>query len=84
MNVSSGAHKVGGIHFDDPNLGKGFNVAKGYAQSKLANILFTKELARRCADKGHGQYAPPGAVSTSIGVNRDTGFGNAVRFARSS
>ncbi|KOP69113.1 short-chain dehydrogenase [Bacillus sp. FJAT-18019] len=79
VNVSSGAHKVGKIHFDDPNLVKGFNVAKGYAQSKLANILFTKELARRLQPTRVTVNAlHPGAVSTSIGVNRDTGFGKAV------
>lgn len=79
VNVSSGAHKVGSIHFDDPNLSKGFNVAKGYAQSKLANILFTKELARRLQPtRVTVNTLHPGAVSTSIGVNRDTGFGNAV------
>lgn len=79
VNVSSGAHKVGKIHFDDPNLDKGFNVAKGYAQSKLANILFTKELARRLQSTRVTVNAlHPGAVSTSIGVNRDTGFGKAV------
>ncbi|MFE0556281.1 SDR family oxidoreductase [Paenibacillus sp. NPDC058910] len=79
VNVSSGAHKVGSIHLDDPNLGKGFNVVKGYAQSKLANILFTKELARRLQPtKVTVNALHPGAVSTSIGVNRDTGFGKAV------
>lgn len=79
VNVSSGAHKVGKIHFDDPNLDKGFNVAKGYAQSKLANILFTKELARRLQPtRVTANALHPGAVSTSIGVNRDTGFGKAV------
>ncbi|MGG3283724.1 SDR family oxidoreductase [Paenibacillus solani] len=79
VNVSSGAHKVGKIHFDDPNLSKGFNVAKGYAQSKLANILFTKELARRLQPtRVTANALHPGAVSTSIGVNRDTGFGKAV------
>lgn len=79
VNVSSGAHKVGNIHFEDPNLDKGFNVAKGYAQSKLANILFTKELARRLQPtRVTANALHPGAVSTGIGVNRDTGFGKAV------
>lgn len=79
VNVSSGAHKIGKIHWEDPNLSKGFHVAKGYAQSKLANILFTKELARRLSGTGVTANAlHPGAVSTSIGVNRETGFGKAV------
>ena len=46
VNVASGAHKVGRIHFDDINLKKNYNVIKAYSQSKLANVLFTKELAR--------------------------------------
>ncbi len=46
VNVASGAHKVGKIHFEDINLRKGFNVVKAYSQSKLANVLFTKELRK--------------------------------------
>ena len=37
---------TGRIHFDDINLKKNYNVIKAYSQSKLANVLFTKELAR--------------------------------------
>ncbi|MCR5722016.1 MAG: SDR family NAD(P)-dependent oxidoreductase, partial [Lachnospiraceae bacterium] len=44
--VASGAHKAGKIHFDDINLTRGYNVVKAYGQSKLANVLFTRELAR--------------------------------------
>lgn len=42
---------VGNIHFDDMNLEKSYGPLKAYAQSKLANILFTKELARRLKGK---------------------------------
>ncbi len=45
--VASGAHKVGKIHFEDINLKKGYNVVKAYSQSKLANVLFTRELAKK-------------------------------------
>lgn len=79
VNLSSGAHKVGRIHFDDPGLTKGFNVVKGYAQSKLANILFTKELARRLNNSTVTvNSVHPGAVSTSLGVDRKSGFGKSV------
>lgn len=79
VNVSSGAHKVGHIHFNDPFLTKGYNVAKGYAQSKLANILFTKELAKRLAGtRVTVNSVHPGAVGTNIGVDRTTGFGKSV------
>lgn len=79
INLSSGAHKAGKIHFDDPNLTKRYNVVKGYAQSKLANILFTKELARRLKDTNITvNCVHPGAVGTNIGVDRGTGFGKTV------
>lgn len=79
VNVSSGAHKTGKIHFDDINLTKGFHVIKAYSQSKLANVLFTRELAERL--KGRGitvNCCHPGAVATNIGISRETGFGKTV------
>ncbi|MCJ8013192.1 SDR family oxidoreductase [Paenibacillus sp. KQZ6P-2] len=79
VTVASGAYKVGKIHFDDPFLMRGFNPAKAYAQSKLANILFTKELASRLVGTHvTANCVHPGAVGTQIGVNRDTGFGKTV------
>lgn len=79
VNVASGAHKTGKIHFDDINLTKGFNVIKAYSQSKLANVLFTRELARRIKDRGITvNCCHPGAVATNIGIDRDTGFGKTV------
>ncbi|WP_026021304.1 SDR family oxidoreductase [Paenibacillus senegalensis] len=79
VNVSSGAHKAGRIDWNDPHLKNGFNVMKGYGQSKLANIWFTIELAERI--KGTGMTANclhPGAVGTQIGVDRSTGFGKTI------
>ena len=79
VNVSSGAHKTGKIHFDDINLNKRFNVVKAYSQSKLANVLFTRELARRVADRGITvNCCHPGAVATNIGIDRNTGFGKTI------
>lgn len=79
VNVASGAHKVGRIHFEDINLKKHFNVITAYSQSKLANILFTRELARRVAKRGIiVNCCHPGAVATNIGIDRDTGFGKTV------
>ncbi|MCR4731069.1 MAG: SDR family oxidoreductase [Saccharofermentans sp.] len=79
VNVASGAHKTGKIHFDDINLHKGFNVIKAYSQSKLANVLFTRELARRVKDRGITvNCCHPGAVATNIGIDRETGFGKTV------
>lgn len=79
VNVASGAYKAGKIHFDDPFLEHGFNAIKAYAQSKLANILFTGELSERLKDtRVTANSLHPGAVGTQIGVNRDTGFGKSV------
>ncbi|MDF2805040.1 MAG: short-chain dehydrogenase [Anaerocolumna sp.] len=77
--VASGAHKAGKIHFDDYNLIKGFNAIKAYSQSKLANILFTRELADRIKCRGITvNCCHPGAVATSMGVDRATGFGKNI------
>ncbi len=79
INVASGAHKIGKIHFDDINLTRGFNVFKAYSQSKLANVLFTKELALRLKNKQITvNCCHPGAVATNMGVDRETGFGKTV------
>ena len=79
VNVASGAHKTGKIHFKDINLTKHFNVITAYSQSKLANVLFTRELAGRLADRGITvNCCHPGAVATNIGIDRDTGFGKTI------
>ena len=79
VNVASGAHKTGKIHFDDINLSKNFNVITAYSQSKLANVLFTRELARRVKDRGITvNCCHPGAVATNIGIDRETGFGKTI------
>ena len=79
VNVASGAHKVGMIHFDDINLKKGYNVIRAYSQSKLANVLFTKELARRLKKRRISvNCCHPGAVATNIGIDRETGFGKTI------
>ena len=79
INVSSGAHKVGIINFRDLQLEKSYSLIKAYSQSKLANILFTKEFARRYENSGITMNAlHPGAVATNIGVDRETGFGQQI------
>lgn len=79
INVASGAHKTGKIHFEDINLTKRFDVIKAYSQSKLANVLFTRELAHRLKSKGITvNCCHPGAVATNIGISRETGFGKTI------
>ncbi|XP_026782590.3 retinol dehydrogenase 13 [Pangasianodon hypophthalmus] len=74
INLSSLAHIIGEIDFDDLNWDrKKFNTKKAYCQSKLAIILFTRELARRLEGTGVTVYAlHPGVVATELG--RHTGM----------
>ncbi len=68
VNVSSEAERFGKIHFDDPMLSANYNGWKAYGQSKLANLLFTFELAKRLAGTGVTVNAlHPGAVATGFG-----------------
>ncbi|MEK3751885.1 SDR family oxidoreductase [Paenibacillus sp. FSL E2-8871] len=77
--VASGAYNIGALHYEDPTLARRFNPAKAYARSKLANILFTKELAARLrGTRVTVNCVHPGAVGTNIGVNRETGFGKSI------
>ena len=77
--VASGAYKIGKLYLDDHTLSRGFNPGKAYARSKLANILFTRELAARLQGTSVTvNCLHPGAVGTSIGVNRETGFGRTL------
>jgi NAD(P)-dependent dehydrogenase (short-subunit alcohol dehydrogenase family) len=67
VNVSSGAHLSGRIDFEDLNLENGYFVLKAYRQSKLANVMFTYELARRLDGSGvTANVLHPGLVKTGI------------------
>ena len=68
VNVSSGAHMGGSINFDDLMAAKKYRSFAAYSQSKLANVLFTYELARRLAGSGVTANAlHPGGVATGFG-----------------
>ncbi|MBN3277866.1 RDH13 dehydrogenase, partial [Polyodon spathula] len=68
INVSSLAHEKGQIHFDDINLDKDYDPYKSYRQSKLANVLFTRELAHRLQGAGvTANSLHPGVVNTALG-----------------
>ena len=67
ITVSSRAHRGARIDFDDLNAEASYNPFQAYAQSKLANILFTHELSRRLQDDGVVANAVhPGVVKTNI------------------
>ncbi|GAP63946.1 hypothetical protein ARMA_2369 [Ardenticatena maritima] len=69
VTVSSGAHRFGTINFDDLNWERSYSPWKAYAQSKLANLLFTFELQRRLEAKGAETIAVaahPGYTNTNL------------------
>ena len=67
VTVSSLAHKGGSIDFSDLQAERRWSSFRAYADSKLANVLFTRELARRTAGTGVTAYAVhPGAVRTAL------------------
>lgn len=69
VTVSSGAHSLGRIDFDDLQGERSYSGSRAYDQSKLANIQFTYELARRLQGTSVTANAlHPGAVSTSFGA----------------
>lgn len=68
VNVSSLAHERGQIYFDDINQDKDYQPWKSYGQSKLANVLFTRELAKRLQGTGVTTYSlHPGVIRTELG-----------------
>ncbi len=68
ITVSSVAHKWGEVDFADLQLQKAFTAMKSYGTSKLCNILFSNELARRTAGKRITSNAVhPGAVASNFG-----------------
>jgi retinol dehydrogenase 12 len=73
VNVASDAHRFGGaLDFDDLGSKKSFSWMAVYGRSKLANILFTRELARRLEGTGVTvNCLHPGAVRTGLGMNND-------------
>ncbi|CAN9499290.1 unnamed protein product [Ophioblennius macclurei] len=68
VNVSSLAHERGQIDFDDINQEKDYKPRKSYSQSKLANVLFTRELAKKLQGTGVTTYSlHPGVIRTELG-----------------
>jgi NAD(P)-dependent dehydrogenase (short-subunit alcohol dehydrogenase family) len=75
VTVTSSGHRLGRISLPDPNADpRGYNRVRAYTQSKLANVLFTLELARRLHRSGHDTLAlaaDPGGGHTELGT-KDT------------
>ncbi|XP_009004465.1 retinol dehydrogenase 12 isoform X1 [Callithrix jacchus] len=67
VNVSSVVHHVGNIHFHDLQSEKRYSRSFAYCHSKLANVLFTRELAKRLQGTGVTTYAVhPGIVRSEL------------------
>ena len=68
VNVASDAHRWGALDLADLQNEREYKAMKVYGQSKTANILFTRELARRLEGSGVTVNAlHPGAVATRLG-----------------
>lgn len=80
INVSSDAHEGKRLDFDDLQKQHGYQGMNAYGQSKLANLYFTYELARRLAGSGVTANAlHPGFVATNIGANNVPVVGRLVK-----
>ena len=66
VTVSSGAHRLGSIAFDDLMGERTYRRWSAYGQSKLANLLFTRELDRRYGDRLTAVAAHPGYAATHL------------------
>ncbi len=70
VSISSQGHRPGRIDFDDLNSDRAYSPWPAYFQSKLANLLFTRELQRRLDEAGADTIAVaahPGASRTNLG-----------------
>lgn len=82
VNVSSSAHYGIDFEFDNLNGEKKYSGFDIYKKSKLANVMFTYELAKRVRDKGiTANCLHPGFVSTNFGKNNNLLWRNVIRVA---
>ncbi len=80
VNVSSTAHHQGEMDFDDLQMTANYKGFAMYGRSKLANILFTKELARRLAGTAVTvNCLHPGFVATNFATNNGLLYRIAMR-----
>lgn len=85
VNLTSFGHHFAplGMRYDDLQSERGYVALEAYARSKLANLLFTRELARRLEGTGvTANAAHPGPVRSGFGMDGDlrglSGIGNRV------
>jgi len=77
VTVSSGAHRMGAINFDDLQGERRYNNWRAYGQSKLANLMFCFELQRRASAAGTAlasMAAHPGYAATNLQLSGPATF----------
>jgi NAD(P)-dependent dehydrogenase (short-subunit alcohol dehydrogenase family) len=85
VSTASSAHEGARLDFGDLQSAKSYNGFRVYGRSKLANILFTRELARRLAGTGvTANCLHPGAVATRFGQSSGGLIGLLIRVLRLS
>jgi NAD(P)-dependent dehydrogenase (short-subunit alcohol dehydrogenase family) len=83
VNTASDAHRGNTLDFDDLQSERRYRGLTAYGRSKLANILFTRELARRLAGSGvSANCLHPGFVATRIADNNSGVFRLGVTIAK--
>ena len=83
VNTASGRHKKGRLDFSDLQAAKRYDGFLAYANSKLCNVLFTRELARRLAGTGvTTNCLHPGFVATRFGDQAGGWRSVAIRIAK--
>jgi NAD(P)-dependent dehydrogenase (short-subunit alcohol dehydrogenase family) len=83
INTASNAHRHGHVDFGDLQSTGSYRAFSVYGTSKLCNILFTRELARRLSGRNvTANSFTPGFVATRFGLNAGGLLGFGMRFAR--
>ena len=83
VSTASDAHKGYTLDFDDLQAAKSYSAIRAYGRSKLCNILFTRELARRWSGEGvTANCLHPGFVATRFGDASGGFLSSAVRIGK--
>jgi retinol dehydrogenase 12 len=83
VNTASDAHQGARLHFDDLQCERTYSAMRAYGRSKLCNILFTRELARRFAGTGvTANCLHPGFVATRFGDEAGGAVGRLIGLAK--
>jgi retinol dehydrogenase 12 len=83
VNTASDAHRGNRLDFDDLQSARDYSAFKVYGRTKLCNILFTRELARRLQGTGiTGNSFHPGFVNTRFGDESGGAHAYGIRLAK--